>query len=374
MQSQSTNLASYAVQNSAGRVYEEPGDEHRNPFQRDRDRIVHSRAFRRLQAKTQVFVAYFGDHYRDRMTHSLEVSLVARDISRRLKLNEDLAEAIALAHDLGHTPFGHAGEEALNKMMEKYNSFYEHNQQSRRIVAKLEKSYPNFDGLNLTKEILDGLLKHNPKPEEKLLDFAASPHLEAQITDKSDEIAYTNHDLDDGLRSGLITVEQLEKLELWREAADVIDNRFKRDTYINKPEGPQRRTSRIISVLISQMISNLYNQTLQNIEEKNVKTVDDIRKQSVKLAHFSDDFLPKIKEIRSFLMTNFYNHPQVNEKVQKGQRIIQALFSHYMDKPEHLPQNHRDQINIGEPLHIVVKDYIAGMTDHFAEEQFNRLT
>ncbi len=336
-------LAPYAMKSAecAGRVYSESEDEFRLPFQRDRDRIIHSKAFRRLQAKTQVFVAYFGDHYRDRMTHSMEVSQIARDVSRTLGLNEDLSECLALAHDLGHPPFGHGGEAALDEVLRPYGLHFEHNEQSRRIVEKLEKTSPNFPGLNLTKEVLDGLLKHSPELYQKYLVFHTSPHLEAQVVDLADEIAYTNHDIDDGLRSGLISLEQIQKFQLGQDHGH----------------------------LIRKIIQDLYRTTHQNLQKYKIESVQDVRAFKGKLVGFSKEMQGQLADLRAFLMKNYYLNPKVAKAIENGKEILKKLFSYYIKNPEKLPYPFCEQVNASERLEVVVKDYLAGMTDHYAEEQ-----
>lgn len=365
------NLAPYAMKNSQsmGRVHEEKHDDHRLEFQRDRDRIIHSRAFRRLQAKTQVFVSYYGDHYRDRMTHSIEVAQIARDISRRLGLNEDLSECIALAHDLGHPPFGHGGEDALNECMQKYGLHFEHNEQSRRIVEHLERNYPGFNGLNLTKEVLDGLIKHHPEKYKTHTTFAVSSHLESQVADLSDEIAYMSHDLDDGLRSEIITIEQISGFKLWKEAEKHVYKEYGHESFPDSPDAQRRFLSRVISRLISHMIHDLQEATEQNLSQNGIDSIENVRAHQEKLVRYSQDMEKDIQEIREFLRQNFYFNPKVHRQIEKGQNTIKKLFDFYYKTPEKLPPLYQSLIESGEPLEIVVKDYIAGMTDHYAEEQ-----
>lgn len=357
-------LAPYAMKSieTAGRVHEEPHDPYRLPFQRDRARIVNSRSFRRLQAKTQVFVSSFGDHYRDRMTHTIEVAQIARDTSRALGLNEDLAECIALAHDIGHTPFGHGGEEALNMVMKKHQSGFEHNAQSRRILEKLEKIYTGFDGLNLSKEVLDGLLKHNPHHYQTHSEFVTSPHLEAQIADASDEITYTNHDVDDGLRSGFITFEQLRQFEIWKESE------WEATQVYGKAIIP-----RVISKMISKMVRDLQTTTNQNIEKHHIDSIEKVRAHQEKIVTMSPEMRAKYTELRKFLFENLYYNEKVQSHVEKGKRIIEDLFGYYMDNQNLLPAKFLELIRSGEKTHIVVKDYIAGMTDHYAESQWQKI-
>lgn len=363
-------LAPYAMKSiqSLGRVYPENSDMFRLPFQRDRDRIIHSKSFRRLQAKTQVFVSYFGDHYRDRMTHSVEVAQIARDLARTLGLNEDLCECLALAHDLGHPPFGHGGESALNDMMQQFNLHFEHNEQSRRILEKLEKPYPDFDGLNCTKEVLDGLLKHDPHHYHTFIDFAVSPHLESQIVDLSDEIAYINHDLDDGLRSGIITMQQLQDFRLWQKAFVEIKTDY---PALSQNHNLQKEFyGRIIARMIRFMIYDLQDTTSCNLEKYTIDSVEKFRSIPVKLSEFSESMKKDLQELRNFLMRHFYLHPTVNQQIEKGQKIIKKLFHYYFKNPSHLPEKIQSAFQNGERPEIVIKDYIAGMTDHFAEEQW----
>ncbi|HLG26070.1 MAG TPA: deoxyguanosinetriphosphate triphosphohydrolase [Candidatus Gracilibacteria bacterium] len=363
-QEESKNLAPYAMKSveSAGRIHDEPDDPYRLPFQRDRDRIIHCRAFRRLQAKTQVFVSYYGDHYRDRLTHSMEVSQIARDLARTLGLNEDLSECLALAHDLGHPPFGHGGESALNDAMEKYGLHFEHNEQSRRIIEKLERIYPHFDGLNATREVLDGLLKHNPHRYHTYLKFEVSPHLESQVADLSDEIAYINHDIDDGLRSGIISLDQVRQLDLWAAAEKSV----KKD-YGDIEEG-RRFISRVMSRMIRHMITDLQETAERNIQKHGIDSIEKVRKHKDKILAFSADLKPELEELRSFLLHHFYNHEKVGMQIEKGKKIIRDLFEYYREDPARLPQMYGKLIEGGEPLDVVVKDYVSGMTDHFAEE------
>jgi dGTPase len=339
-------LAEYAVQESKGRLYKEPDDFSRLPFQLDRDRIIHCKAFRRLDEKTQVFTASYGDHFRTRLTHTMEVAQISRDIARTFAVNEDLAEAIALAHDLGHPPFGHAGEDALNEIMGSFGLHFEHNEQSRRVVEKLEKLYPDFDGLNLTIEVLEGLIKHktswdNPQNTEDVL-----PSVEAKIVNLADEIAYTNHDIDDGLRSGLFGIKDLEKLKLWQKATAKIQERFGMEL---KGEVKQ---SRFISTLIHLMILDLY---------KNSKMPE---------VQFSSEMEADIKEMREFLVENFYFTDRVQSQLLEGKKIIKTLFDIYVEDPSILPEKieHRP----GDKI-TLVKDYVAGMTDGFAKKEYERL-
>lgn len=372
---ENASLASYAMKSSQslGRVHKEIEDSTRLPFQRDRDRVIHCKSFRRLQAKTQVFVSYFGDHYRDRLTHSIEVSQIARDISRSLGLNEDLSEVLSLAHDIGHPPFGHGGEDALNEVMQEFKLGFEHNEQSRRIIESLEKIYPSFDGLNVSKETLDGLLKHNPHNYHTYIDFVVSPHLEGQVMDLSDEIAYTNHDVDDGLRSGIFTVDQMSQFALWQKAKEQVMKKYKIQTLSIDKESDNRFHSRIISNMISQMIVDLCQQTEKNLKSNRIDSLDKVRKFKGKLVDFSPSMKKQKAELRSFLVESFYHNPKVAKQINRGKKILKSLFFYYLEHPRKLPQPFLTMQKNGERLEIVIKDYIAGMTDHFAEEQHSLL-
>jgi dGTPase len=365
LKDENSKLSPYAMHNadSRGRLHKERPDNTRTPFQRDRDRIMHCKAFRRLQAKTQVFVSYFGDHYRDRLTHTIEVAQIARDVARTLGLNEDLAEAVALAHDLGHPPFGHAGEHVLDEEMSKFGHHFEHNEQSRRIVEKLESMSPDFEGLNLTIEVMDGLLKHEQAHHLAHLQYKTSAHLESQAADLADEIAYTNHDIDDGLRSGLITMDDMRKFTLWRRAEKDI-----RELYGEKIDLKSLQ-SRVISRMISLMIRDLCKTSEQNIKKFRLKSVEDVRSHKGKIIGFSARLKPEIRELREFLMKNFYFNPKVAKQINHGRKLLKKLFLYYIKNPQQLPEPYRTSIKLGEAREIVVKDYIAGMTDHYAEEQ-----
>lgn len=360
-------LAPYAVKSSesAGRKFEETSHDERLCFQRDRDRIIHCKAFRRLDQKTQVFVAGAGDHYRTRLTHTLEVTQIGRDIARRLDLNEDLCEVIALAHDLGHPPFGHAGEEALDEIMREFGSHFEHNEQSRRIVEVLEKTYPDFDGLNLTLEVLDGLIKHQTAWDQSEKEFETSAHIEAQVVNIADEIAYTNHDMDDGLRSGIISVSQLRELELWNIAEAKVLERYGKDV------DEQVLISRTISSIISEMITDLCEQTLSNIKKYNIRTPEDAQKFEGSIAIFSKTMSENLAAMRKFLYENFYLNPLISAFTSDGKRMIKGLFRHYVSDPDNFPK--KDDLKSGDDPTVAVKDYIAGMTDGFLTKEFEKI-
>lgn len=347
-------LRPYAVLSldSRGRTHEEPVDTQRLPFQKDRDRIIHSRAFRRLKGKTQVFVAHYGDHYRTRLSHSLEVAQVSRDLARMLGLNEDLAEAVALAHDLGHTPFGHAGEHALDECLRPYGMSYEHNEQSRRIVEELEDVYPAWKGLNLSREVIEGLMKHqtswdHPREEGHEL---VSPSLEAQLVNFGDEIAYQNHDVDDGLRSGLFEEKDLENLALWQKAKGLAREEYGVIT------DEKVRWARTVSKMISLMIVDIAMETSRRLEDKRVASLADVYAlgaKGVKLVGFSEEMEIANKELKDFLTSRLYFNPEVLALSERGQEIIRALFARGIEEG-------------GTPREVA--DFIAGMTDSYAEE------
>ncbi len=364
-------LAIYAAnpETSLGRHHAELESPSRNAFQRDRDRIIHSTAFRRLEYKTQVFVNHEGDLFRTRLTHSLEVAQLARGIARTLNLHEDLTEAIALAHDLGHTPFGHAGQDALNDCMKDFGGF-EHNLQSLRVVDKLEQRYAEFDGLNLTFELREGILKHcSNKNAKQLGDVGArfldktNPSLEAQITNFADEIAYNNHDVDDGLRSGLITIEQLQSVELFASQLDIVKVKY-----------PKLEQKRLIHETIRRMINvlvvDLCAQSTKNIAEINPKSINDIR-QAPYLASFSEQMSAKNLALKQFLRKNLYQHYKVNRMSAKAERIIRELFDVFFADIGLMP--HEFQASAKADKARAVADYIAGMTDRFAIREHKRL-
>jgi len=365
------NLAPYAAnpELAIGRQFEEPASETRNAFQRDRDRIIHSTAFRRLEYKTQVFVNHEGDLFRTRLTHSLEVAQMARGIARTLHLHEDLTEAIALAHDLGHTPFGHAGQDALNECMRDFGGF-EHNLQSLRVVEKLELRYAEFDGLNLTFEVREGILKHCSVKNAKLLGDVGqrfldktSPSLEAQLTNYADEIAYNNHDIDDGLRSGLISIEQLSKVEL-----------FARNLAIVKDKYPKLEQKRLIHETVRRMINTLVvdlcTHSASNIEQHQPKNMADIR-QLPQLMGFSKEIADQNQKLKQFLRKNLYHHYKVNRMSAKAARIVRELFTAFFENTGLLPDEFQVYAELDKAR--AVADYIAGMTDRFAIREHRKL-
>ena len=366
-------LAVYASdpRDSRGRQYVEPVDLSRTEYQRDRDRIVHSGAFRRLEYKTQVFVNHEGDLFRTRLTHSIEVAQIARSVARNLSLNEDLTEAISLAHDLGHTPFGHAGQDALNACMADYGGF-EHNLQSLRVVDVLEERYGMFDGLNLTYETREGILKHcSVEAAEKLGDLGRrflegkQPSLEAQLANVADEIAYNNHDVDDGLRSGLLSIRQLKDVDLFA--------RFWTEVQRAMPGITERRAiHETIRRMIGTLILDLTQTSLERIREIDPKSVEDVR-NAMPLIAFSDDMIEKSRLLKKFLFENLYRHYQVNRMTSKARRIVHRLFSIFMAEPQLLAPEYRSASGEGYEKARKIADYIAGMTDRYAMRQYRLL-
>ncbi len=365
------NLAPYAAnpETTLGRQFNEASSPLRNAFQRDRDRIIHSTAFRRLEYKTQVFVNHEGDLFRTRLTHSLEVAQIARGIARTLNLHEDLTEAIALAHDLGHTPFGHAGQDALNDCMKDFGGF-EHNLQSLRVVDKLEQRYAEFDGLNCTFELREGILKHCSLKNAKQLGSVGarfinktSPSLEAQLTNFADEIAYNNHDIDDGLRSGFITIDQLQSVELFASQLDLVKSKY--------PKLEQKRLihetiRRMINVLVVDVCEN----SAQKIAKLNPKNINDIR-QAPYLVGFSEATAKQNLALKQFLRKNLYQHYKVNRMSAKAERIIRELFAVFIADTGLMPHEFQQFAQTDKAR--AVADYIAGMTDRFAIREHRRL-
>lgn len=369
--SHENGLASYAVSvaNSRGRQHDEPPPSGRSDFQRDRDRVIHSTAFRRLEYKTQVFVNHEGDLFRTRLTHSIEVAQLTRSISRALGLNEDLAEAIALAHDLGHTPFGHAGQDALNACMKAYGGF-EHNLQSLRTVDLLEEHYAAFDGLNLMYETREGVLKHCSRPNaeqlgeigKRFLD-GTQPSLEAQLSNLADEIAYNNHDVDDGLRSGLITLEQLDEVPVFADHRRAVEARW-------PGLSGRKLIHETIRRMVDSMALDLIAQTRRNIVDAGVVTLDEVR-LAPRLVAYSDEQWPRLQALKVFLRENLYWHYQVLRMTDKARRIIGDLFSAFMADPRLLPPQYQTKAQTDKPRAIA--DYIAGMTDRYAMKEHRRL-
>jgi len=363
-------LAPYAMRNrrTRGRAHVEPEHPFRLSFQRDRDRVIHCSAFRRLEYKTQVFVNHEGDYYRTRLTHTMEAAQITRTIARALRLNEDLAEAIALAHDLGHTPFGHAGEKILNRLMEGHGGF-EHNAQSMRIVDVLEERYPDFPGLNLSWEVREGIVKHSTRydrPQVAEFDASKAPTLEAQIVDYADEIAYNAHDIDDGLQSQMIRVADLEEAAIFRE-----HYRRVRDAAPRADERVVRyQTTRGI---IDSFVVDLIESTECRIRAEGVRGIEDVWAIKPKLVEFSAPMAEQVAELKALLFERLYNHYRVKRMAVKADRIMTDLFQTYMHEPRQMPPHvHRKTLQ-GEALPRVVTDYIAGMTDRFALDEYKKL-
>ena len=378
-------LAAYACRpdQSLGRVFEEPLSQHRTEFQRDRDRIIHSSAFRRLKYKTQVFVYHEGDHYRTRLSHTLEVAQITRTIARALMVNEDLAEAIALAHDLGHTPFAHIGEDFLKIAMKDYGGF-DHNDQSLRVLTTLERKYPEWNGLNLTWEALEGVVKHNgpikgephisvrelQQKTDLRLDTYAS--MEAQIAALSDDIAYNNHDVEDGLRAGLFTLEELEGLTLLRESIATVRK--------NYPKIEKRYLiQEMIREMIGAMVSDVMAESQNRLKALKPQSAEDIRLAGRQTVAFSDDMRKKVDELRGFLYNRMYRHYTMNRIWLKVERIVGDLFQAFHKNYEVLPDNWQERIREAgaegnDALRArIVADYIAGMTDRYAIREHERL-
>ena len=365
------HLKPYAIKsiNSKGRIYNEKENSIRSPYQRDRDRIIHSSSFRRLKHKTQVFVNTEGDHYRTRLTHSMEVSQISRTLARFLGLNEDLCETLSLSHDLGHTPFGHAGEEVLNQCMRRHGGF-NHNIQTLRIVTLLEHKYYKFFGLNLTIETLDGLIKHNgPVKNLNLYNtilkknlfknkivFHVFPSLEAQVAAISDDIAYNNHDLEDGLRAGLFTIEKFNSIPFVSKLINKHVNNtknFRREIIINQ----------IVRELINVMVVDVINTTNRNLKKYNPQSIKDIYKQDHLIVDFSDKIKKVDMQIKDFLRHNMYNHKKVIINTNKGKRILKVLFNYLSKNPK---KYINEELVKKAPKERVVADFIAGMTDRYA--------
>lgn len=361
-------LAPYGLRskNSKGRAYPDEEPPYRTAFQRDRDRILHTTAFRRLEYKTQVFINYEGDYYRTRLTHTLEVAQIGRTIARALGANEDLIEAICLAHDLGHPPFGHSGEVALNRLMKDHGGF-DHNKQSLRIVTKLERRYPDFPGLNLTWEVREGIVKHETEydiSDARDYDPDLRGHLEAQIANVADELAYTAHDLDDGLRSGMITPQMLDGIVLWEI--------LRKHVNWNNGELPELMRHRIIRRLVGLMVSDVVEATEERLRSSGVQSVEALQRLSYNVIGFSEDMHRRHRELKDFLYKNMYRNYRVVRMAVKAERIISDLFAAYTAEPATLPPQTQAQIE-ERGLERAVCDYIAGMTDRYAIEEHQKI-
>jgi dGTPase len=363
-------LAPYAQLSSEtrGRRHREEPPEWRTQYQRDRDRVIHSRAFRRLEYKTQVFLNGTGDHLRTRLTHTIEVAAISRNITRALRLNEDLVESIALAHDLGHSPFGHKGETVLNRLMKQHGGF-EHNRQSLRIVEELEQKYPGFPGLNLSWEVREGIAKHftaHDDPGAHKGFRALSPSLEAQVANLADEITYYSHDLDDGLDSGLLSETQLRReVPLWRLAQKSVEREH------GKLPDECRRYF-IIRTIIDLQVKDVVCTTERLIQKARVQTADEVRRQPRSLVQYSAERRRQNNQLRKFLYQNLYFNPAVDEPHVRARRILEELFRHYLKHPKELGTLARKRAR-REGLHRAVCDYLSGMTDRYAIQEHQRI-
>ena len=369
------NYSKLGLFKSKGRIFYETPSKYRSPFQRDRDRIIHSASFRRLKHKTQVFVNTEGDHYRTRITHSMEVSQIARSISRYFNLNEDLTETLSLAHDLGHTPFGHAGEESLNECMAEHGGF-DHNLQTLRIVMFLENKYMKFNGLNLSIETLEGLLKHNGPVEDldlvndligtkkfkNLIDFKTYPTLEAQIAAISDDIAYNNHDIQDGIKANLFSLEELVEIKFFRDIHKKYKNKINKKNY-------KIATYQIIRDSIDLMIKDLIKNTKKNLARNKINSLKDIKKTDFLMVDFSDSIKNSENEIRFFLKTKMYNNKNVLTKNNKGKSIVKKLFNKIKQNPKKFIS--KEQLSLDK--HRAIADFISGMTDRYAINLYNNI-
>ena len=378
-------LASYASkpEESLGRVYDEPESRHRTAFQRDRDRIIHSSAFRRLKYKTQVFVYHEGDHYRTRLTHTLEVAQIARTLARALMVNEDLAETVALAHDLGHTPFAHIGEEHLQEVMEEYGRF-EHNDQSLRVLTTLERKYPKWNGLNLTWETLEGVVKHNGPIEgephiavrelEEHMDLRLQTYasMEAQVAALSDDIAYNNHDVEDGIRAGLFLIEDLQEIPLLSRVIDDVRKKY--------PDIEERYLIQEVKRdMIGVMVDDVMAETNKRLEQVKPESPEDIRMAGMQIVEFSPEMYEDVQQLRRFLYKRMYRHYTINRIWLKVERIVGDLFRAFHKNYQLLPDNWQQRVEEAGALDDertrarIVADYIAGMTDRYAIREHERL-
>jgi dGTPase len=363
-------LAPYAQLSaeSRGRQFAEPPPDWRTQYQRDRDRVIHSRAFRRLEYKTQVFLNGTGDHLRTRLTHTMEVAAIARNIAQALKLNEDLAETIALAHDLGHSPFGHKGETVLNRLMKKHGGF-EHNRQSLRIVEQLEEKYPRFHGLNLTREVREGLAKHYTAydhPGKRKGFDSRSPSLEAQVANLSDEITYYSHDLDDGIDSGLLSENRLAReVRIWREATRIVEKEYGR-----LPDECRRYF--IIRCIIDMQVHDVVTTTEALVRGAGIRSADDVRSQSTSLVQYSPARRALNLELRDYLYRNLYYNKEVHRPNLRAVRMLKDLFEHYLEHPSTMGILSRKRIR-KDGLHRAICDYLSGMTDRYAMQEHGRI-
>jgi dGTPase len=367
-QNERLTLAPFAVMSadSRGRLHVEEESAYRTVFQKDRDRVIHTGAFRRLEYKTQVFVNTEGDHYRTRLTHTLEVAQVAKTIARALGLNEDLAETVALAHDLGHPPFGHAGERILNELMQAVGGF-DHNKQSFWVVTKLEKRYKDWDGLNLSWETLEGMVKHETESslvEVKAFEPSWKASLEAQIANIADETAYNTHDLDDGLRSGLLSDEMLLELRVWQ--------RFTTELGFDPKAVSEFERRVLIRELLGWVITDIINHSQNNLAQQNISSLQDVRLATSTLVGHAQEVKLELKELKAFLYANLYRHFRKERQVHKAEHILRALFDAFIKRPSMMPDGARARVEL-VGLERAVCDYLAGMTDRFAMDEYSRL-
>jgi dGTPase len=361
-------LAPYGMKSAAsrGRRYPEPEHPYRTCFQRDRDRIIHCSSFRRLEYKTQVFVNHEGDNYRTRLTHSLEGAQIGRTVARMLGLNEELTEALILGHDLGHTPFGHSGERVMDELMRKHGGF-EHNRQTLRILEVLERRYASFPGLNLTWEVREGIIKHRADSDATAPEEYApgeAPTLEAQLVDVVDEIAYNNHDVDDGLTSGMFTIDEIRKVALFREGHD--------DALAQGLDDERIVRHHVVRRIIDSCAQDLVASTLRDLEEAGVDSLADVRQAGRRLVGYSPEMLGKVAELKEFLLREMYRHYRVVRMGDKAGRILRDLFGSLVGEPRQLPPHFQEQIE-RDGVPRVVCDYIAGMTDRFALDEHQKL-
>ncbi len=367
-QREDAQLAPYGMRSSRSRGRRYPEEEHplRTCYQRDRDRVIHSSSFRRLEYKTQVFVNHEGDNYRTRLTHSLEGAQIGRTVARALGLNEELTEVLVLGHDLGHTPFGHSGERVMDELMKDHGGF-EHNRQTLRILEVLEERYPGFPGLNLTWEAREGMIKHQPDADATApAEYAPgeAPTLEAQLVDFVDEIAYNNHDIDDGLTSGMITVEQICAVPLFREAHESVLAQGNADDRVLRHQ--------VVRRIINRCTEDLIGSTLRNLQGARVGSVEEVRRAGRRLVGYSQEMTAAVRELKEFLLRNMYRHYRVVRMGDKAGRILRDLFQSYLSEPRQLPPHTQEQIE-RDGVHRVICDYIAGMTDRFAVDEHRKL-
>jgi dGTPase len=366
-------LADYAVrvEQSRGRRRPEPQHPYRNDFQRDRDRVIHARAFRRLEAKTQVFTRRYSDHFRNRLTHTLEVAQIARTLAGALHLNVDLVEALALVHDIGHPPFGHAGEKALDAIMREQGFFFDHNLHALRIVQDFEIRYAAFRGLNLTFEVREGIIKHSrdydPKAFPELTEYALDqrPPLEAQLIDLADEIAYNTADLDDGFEAHLLSLEQI------RSGVPIFERYFSEVETIYPHAADKLKFNETIKRMLDRMVGDLIQHTARRVRDRRIATLEDVRRHPERLASLSAEVEEERRATKSFLYKHLYFSPSLSDEKEDAEMVIASLFRYWMDRPTHLPHQYQEKAE-QEPLPRVICDYIAGMTDHFIYEQHDR--